>query len=266
MRSTSPASPDDVQRVIGDIDSAIVERILLTGASADEIAEAVRELEDERGFGEVHHVGSSARVDEVRAILDDFYVLYGSGFHSSDTINGIDGSVTNGAAHVQYTAIAPTAAGVVRWTGLSLTTGVEVTRWSLGTGKTMGTTFSIDGHKLGYDMTGRFELASNSVAVPLEVSTGVRLAVISVYGGLGVDLTQGQGTLDAMVTGPLTDSDGRQLGTATISGYDSRGATPMSPHAFGGVQHEAWKLKVFGHVDAAADSATSLGVGVRGVL
>ena len=75
MRSTSPASADDVHRVIGDIDPVLVERIILTGASADEIAEAVRELEDERGFGEMHHVGSSSRVSEVRAILDDFYVL-----------------------------------------------------------------------------------------------------------------------------------------------------------------------------------------------
>jgi hypothetical protein len=75
MRSTIPATSDDVARVIGDVDPGIVERIVLTGASADEIAEAVRELEDERGFGETHHVGSSPRVSEVRAILDDFYVL-----------------------------------------------------------------------------------------------------------------------------------------------------------------------------------------------
>jgi hypothetical protein len=75
MRSATPATADDIHRVIGDIDPVIVERIVLTGASPDEIAEAVRELEDERGFGETHHVGSSARVSEVRAILDDFYVL-----------------------------------------------------------------------------------------------------------------------------------------------------------------------------------------------
>jgi hypothetical protein len=61
--------------VIGEVDAVICERILATGASADEIAEAVRELEDERGFGETHHVPSSPRVTEVLAILDDFYIL-----------------------------------------------------------------------------------------------------------------------------------------------------------------------------------------------
>lgn len=75
MKSAIPATSNDVARVLGDIDPVIVERIVLTGASAEEIAEAVRELEDERGFGETHHLGSSTRVSEVRAILDDFYVL-----------------------------------------------------------------------------------------------------------------------------------------------------------------------------------------------
>lgn len=75
MKSPMPANAADVQRVIGEIDAVICERILAIGASADEIAEAVRELEDERGFGEMHHVPSSQRVTEVVAILDDFYVL-----------------------------------------------------------------------------------------------------------------------------------------------------------------------------------------------
>lgn len=70
-----PAKAEDVQRVIGEVDPVICERILATGATADEIAEAVRELEDERGFGETHHVPSSPRVTEVVSILDDFYIL-----------------------------------------------------------------------------------------------------------------------------------------------------------------------------------------------
>jgi len=71
----TPANADDVQRVIGEVDATICQRILATGASAEEIAEAVRDLEDERGFGETHHEPSSPRVTEVVAILDDFYIL-----------------------------------------------------------------------------------------------------------------------------------------------------------------------------------------------
>jgi hypothetical protein len=193
------------------------------------------------------------------------WTVYGSGFYRSDTVDGIEGSITNGAAHVQYALIPATPGSVARWTGLQVTSGLELTQWSLGSAKAMGTTFSIQGHTFGYDMMGHFQLASNTLAVPVELSTGVRVAIVSVYAGVGADLAQGQGTIDAQLTGPLHDTDGRNLGTVTIMGHDSHGASPFAARALGGVQIDAWKLKIFGHVNAEA-SATSLGVGVRGVL
>jgi hypothetical protein len=75
MRANNPANADDVQRMLGDIDPLIAERILSTGATVDEIDEALREIEDERGFGEAIHVASSPRVSEVRAVLDELEVL-----------------------------------------------------------------------------------------------------------------------------------------------------------------------------------------------
>lgn len=198
------------------------------------------------------------------------WTVYGSGFYRSETIDSIDGTITSGAAHVQYALILPGPGGVARWTGLQLTTGLELTRWTLGTQQAMSTSISVSGShgsaKIGYDPIGNFELGSSSVTIPVEVSTGVRVAVVSVYAGVGMDLTQGQGTIDAHLAGPLHDSDGRTLGTVTIDGHDSRGASPFLPRALGGVQLDAWKLKIFGHVNVTADSAASVGVGVRGVL
>ena len=194
------------------------------------------------------------------------WTVYGSGFYRSDSIDGIDGSITNGAAHVQYALIPAPPGTVARWTGLQLTSGLEMTQWSLGSEQAMGTTFSLQGHTFGYDMMGHFQLGSSTLAVPLELSTGVRVAIVSLYGGVGVDLAQGQGTIDAQLTGPLHDTEGNNLGTVTITGHDSHGASPFAARALGGVQIDAWKLKVFGHVNAAAGSATSVGIGVRGVL
>lgn len=71
MPATNPATAADVSRMLGDVDPLIVERILSTGASVDEIDEALREAEDEGGFGEEHHVASSPRVLAVRAVLDE---------------------------------------------------------------------------------------------------------------------------------------------------------------------------------------------------
>ena len=75
MRATNPATAADVNRVLGDVDPLIVERILETGASADEIGEALRETMDERGFGEEAREPSSSRVAEVRAVLYELDVL-----------------------------------------------------------------------------------------------------------------------------------------------------------------------------------------------
>ena len=71
MPATNPATAADVSRMLGDVDPLILERILSTGASVDEIDEALREAEDEGGFGEEHHVASSPRVLAVRAVLDE---------------------------------------------------------------------------------------------------------------------------------------------------------------------------------------------------
>lgn len=198
------------------------------------------------------------------------WTVYGSGFYRSETISDVTGHITNARAHVQYALVPAGEGGVARWTGVQLTTGLELTRWTLGTTHAMATTIAVTGTKgsanLGYDAMGSFQLGSSSVAVPVEVSSGIRVAVVSVYAGVGVDLTQGQGTFDAQLSGPLHDTDGRNLGSVTIDGHDSRGASPFEPRAFTGVQLDAWKLKVFGHLNANADSAASVGVGVRGVL
>jgi hypothetical protein len=69
----NPATASDVNRLLGDADPLVVERIVSTGASVDEIAEALREVEDERGFGEQAHEPSSPRVTEVRAVLHDLF-------------------------------------------------------------------------------------------------------------------------------------------------------------------------------------------------
>ena len=74
MRATNPATAADVNRMLGDVDPLIAERILETGASADEIDEALRESMDERGF-EQPRPPSSSRVAEVRAVLDELDVL-----------------------------------------------------------------------------------------------------------------------------------------------------------------------------------------------
>lgn len=62
-----------MSELLGDVDPLIAEKIAGTGASPGEIAEALRAVEDERGFGEESHAPSSARVAEIRAMFYDLF-------------------------------------------------------------------------------------------------------------------------------------------------------------------------------------------------
>jgi hypothetical protein len=64
------ASYQQIVELLGDVDPLIVKRIEDTGASAEEIGEALSDVESER-FGAERRLVSSPRVAEVRAILDE---------------------------------------------------------------------------------------------------------------------------------------------------------------------------------------------------
>ncbi len=65
------ATAANVTELLGEIDALTMEKLLATGASKEEIAEAVNEIEDEDAFGEAHRPPSSPKVAEVRSILEE---------------------------------------------------------------------------------------------------------------------------------------------------------------------------------------------------
>jgi hypothetical protein len=67
----TPATLDEVAELLGErVDPSIVERILATGASVDQIAEAIEDIEHEVRLDE-RRVAASPEVAEVRTILEE---------------------------------------------------------------------------------------------------------------------------------------------------------------------------------------------------
>jgi len=64
------ANYQQIVELLGDVDPLFVKRIKDTGASVEEIGEALSDVESER-FGAERRLVSSPRVGEVRAILDE---------------------------------------------------------------------------------------------------------------------------------------------------------------------------------------------------
>jgi hypothetical protein len=68
------ATFEEIAELLGDdIDEGIVERVVTVGASLDEVGEAIDDVEYAQRYGEPREA-SSARVDEVRAILEEIAV------------------------------------------------------------------------------------------------------------------------------------------------------------------------------------------------
>lgn len=65
------ATHAQIAELLGDVDDLFVKRLEDTGASLDEIGEALGDLESENVRGEPPHVPSSPRVAEVRAIIEE---------------------------------------------------------------------------------------------------------------------------------------------------------------------------------------------------
>ena len=71
IESTKTATAADLIDLLGELDPIALDKLLATGATVDEVAEAATALEDEDAFGERHHEPSSPRAAEVRAILEE---------------------------------------------------------------------------------------------------------------------------------------------------------------------------------------------------
>lgn len=67
------ATHAQIVELLGDVDDLFVKRIEDTGASIDEIGEALGDLEDEDERGAPPHIVTSQRVAEVRAILEELF-------------------------------------------------------------------------------------------------------------------------------------------------------------------------------------------------
>ena len=202
------------------------------------------------------------------------WTVFANGFYQEASLGDLQGSITSFGAHAQYNLVEPAASGgagtVARWLGLSLTSGIEFTRWNFGTGGTkLSTPFDLSGGGMStpvtFDSTGKFDLRSTALTVPIEVSTGVRIALIStLFVGAGIDLTPGgKSTLAAGLTGNVHTSDNRDLGSVTITGDGDSKGSPGAFRVLAGGQVNLWKLKIFVQGNVSQAPAASIALGLK---
>ncbi|MEN0063446.1 MAG: hypothetical protein AAGA48_14945 [Myxococcota bacterium] len=105
--------------------------------------------------------------------------------------------------------------------------------------------------------------------MPLELSTNVRVLILTLYGGVGVDLNEGSADTTAELAGEVDytqDGETVSLGEARVTITEDAVGQGIPVRAFAGVQINIFPVKLYGHLNAGTNSSFGGHVGVRLVL
>ena len=199
------------------------------------------------------------------------WTVSGHGLYYKAASDELRGAISGAGAHVQYKLLKPReglSATLLLWNGLDVTAGVELLRWTLGTDRSITTDVDQGTTTLKLVSTGTFDLTTTTMTVPIEVTTGFRIALLAtVYAGAGIDLQYGKTAVNANLRGSVRSSDGAtELAQAEIKLDGSNTPHPLAPRGLVGVQLNLWRLKIYVQGSVNAIPAASVGAGIRFVL
>jgi hypothetical protein len=221
--------------------------------------------------------GFSAQLSVMAGICPGGFVP-GQGFldHLRIFVNGMalrmpsgqpfGGSLQNLGAHVQLQVLQGVDAKVAAWKGLALTAGYDSTVYHLSLQKDLPIATTSDGMRIEWEADGTYDVDATTGSVPLEVSTAVRVLVLTVFAGGGYDIVTSSANSTAALVGPVeieASGERASLGTATVSLEDSADGDPGMLRGFGGVQIRLAVVKIYGQINLADNDTVGGHVGAR---
>lgn len=195
------------------------------------------------------------------------WTLSANGSYASTTIRTLAGELLSGGVHVQYNVIPTVVRGHFRWSGLSVTTGLDIAHWKIGIADELSLNFPVVGtnDRANVELVskGTLEVVSQTVAVPVELTTGIRLGnVFGIYTGGGLTFAGGSSTVTAMLDSVLViNADDTPIGTALITASETDGPNAVTVHGLFGIALHTSHVRVFVQGLIAPDErAVSLGL------
>lgn len=162
-------------------------------------------------------------------------------------IGAYDGRFVNLGVHAKYQLIRrfgrrwPAA-----WGGLAVNSGLEVSRMRLRLDRPLISAIAAGPVIIDATSTGRIELTQRAYTVPIELSTDLNLLyIVSLYGGIGLDIQLGSAALDLSATAELEDPDIGTLGTASLQASVDGPPDRIAARVFAGVQLNLGPLAAF---------------------
>jgi hypothetical protein len=211
--------------------------------------------------------------------------LYANYFSRSGTLEEFSADLSNWGVHAQLKLFGPGperwVSALFRWGGVDLTAGLESARLRLSLARDFQRDIPVGNPGGGTTSTvavaaaGRFNIDMRTLAIPVEVTTNVRLLyLLSLYAGFGFDWQVAGGNdlsvdLDGTMTGRATSSDGQRtqvdLGTATVDATESVGPSAGRLRWLAGLQVNVFVIKVFAQLNLATQDPViaSVALGAR---
>lgn len=187
------------------------------------------------------------------------WAVYADGGYRAVGDGSYTGDVASGGVHAQAELVAPQdTRQALRWTGVLLTGGLEITRWQLSAHAPIDTNLSLGSARAKLSATGELDVASTTFTAPLVVSTGIDVTpIFGLFVGLGADLDLGGSTLDAHLAGHVLGPGGQDEGTVTIAGTADHGATLLVARALAGVELHLTRFSLVAQVDTSPGIASA---------
>lgn len=182
--------------------------------------------------------------------------------------DGLDGDTTSFGVHVQYKIIKGFGAGFgfFDWGGVDITTGFERASMNLKFVENINETITESGATANFNGTATVGAEVSTVNIPIEISTNVRfLYVMSLFGGLGMDISSGSAKSIANLSGDITITGGSGgTGQASLDLGSEEGPDTISTRAFFGAQLNLTLLNAFVLVNQGiTNDNLGVAVGVR---
>lgn len=180
-----------------------------------------------------------------------------------------DGTFLNFGVHGSLKIFGPVRAAVLEFGGLDVTTGIERGSYRFRLGDSLQLSEDLGDGTVVWKGDGTYTLRAGSTSVPLELSTNLRILVLTVYGGAGVDLNRGRASSTAQLDGGVTlqrDGSITSLGDATVI-VSAEGRSESLPlRAFAGAQLNILPVKIYVHANVGNNGSLGGHLGVRLVL
>jgi hypothetical protein len=205
-------------------------------------------------------------------------VVYANGFTRGGKYKQLDMKLTSFGFHALYKVWVPTQGDRSRllfeWGGIDVSSGLEIGHFRVSLAKNLEESFHIDSGVSGQQANlklisqGELTVSADTFVVPIEASTNIRLlSLLSLYGGLGLDLVAGSGNLridlDGDLQGTAPQGNVVDLGTAHIVATSNHSPSAGRLRFFAGTQLNIWRLRVFAQANLAPDRAFGVAVGAR---